>query len=96
MSIKHDPLRAGRRLWVGIPSPRLDSETIDLLEDLKPGGIILFRRNIESPDQVQRLTGELRDYCGESLHICIDQEGGRVVLISWVCGHSDQICLDFI
>lgn len=106
MSMQHDPLRAGRRLWVGIPTPELDSKTIDLLQDLQPGGVILFRRNIASPDQVFRLTGELRELCGDSLHICIDQEGGRVVrfpegvtffpgnmsLGSWACHDLQAAC----
>ncbi|MBA4683865.1 MAG: beta-N-acetylhexosaminidase [Planctomycetes bacterium] len=74
-----DPQCAGQRLWIGIPSTELDSATIELLQELKPGGIILFRRNIDSADQVRRLTRDLRKWAGESLHICIDQEGGRVV-----------------
>jgi len=64
---------------VGIPAPSLDSKCIDLLDDLEPGGVILFRRNIESADQVRQLTSKLREICGDPLHVCIDQEGGRVV-----------------
>ena len=79
MTNHQDPQRAGQRLWIGVPSTELDSATIELLQELKPGGIILFRRNIESADQVRNLTRDLRKWAGESLHICIDQEGGRVV-----------------
>ena len=42
-------------------------------------GFILFRRNCDSPDQLQRLTNSLREVTGRSdLPILIDQEGGRV------------------
>lgn len=45
----------------------------------RPWGFILFRRNIDSPDQVRALTSELRDSIGdENAPILIDQEGGRV------------------
>ncbi|MFC3713057.1 beta-N-acetylhexosaminidase [Sphingoaurantiacus capsulatus] len=44
-----------------------------------PAGFILFRRNIETPDQVRALTDSLRELSGRSdLPILIDQEGGRV------------------
>lgn len=44
-----------------------------------PAGFILFARNCESPDQVRRLTAELRACVGRSdAPILIDQEGGRV------------------
>ena len=43
------------------------------------GGVILFARNCESPEQVKKLVRELRDVSGlERLPILIDQEGGRV------------------
>ena len=43
-----------------------------------PWGFILFARNIADPDQVRRLTAELRDAVGRDAPILIDQEGGRV------------------
>ena len=43
-----------------------------------PWGFILFSRNIADPDQVRRLTGDLRDAVGRDAPILIDQEGGRV------------------
>ena len=55
----------------------------------RPWGFILFRRNIDSPDQVRALTAELRDSIGdEHAPILIDQEGGRVqrmakVIVQW-------------
>ncbi|MEM8537073.1 MAG: glycoside hydrolase family 3 N-terminal domain-containing protein [Pseudomonadota bacterium] len=46
--------------------------------EVQPVGFILFARNIDNPDQLQRLTGELRDAVGRDAPILIDQEGGRV------------------
>ena len=46
--------------------------------DAAPWGFILFARNVETPDQLRRLTGDLRDAVGRDAPILIDQEGGRV------------------
>ncbi|CAN5180332.1 beta-N-acetylhexosaminidase [soil metagenome] len=46
--------------------------------DTRPWGFILFRRNVDSPDQVRRLTADLRDSVGWDCPVLVDQEGGRV------------------
>lgn len=44
-----------------------------------PAGYILFKRNVDTPEQVRALTESLRDLAGrDDLPILIDQEGGRV------------------
>jgi beta-N-acetylhexosaminidase len=68
---------AGSFLIVGIPGPRLDEETRRILAGLRPGGVILFRRNVESVEQVQELTGGLRTLLPETV-LWVDGEGGRV------------------
>ena len=46
---------------------------------VKPWGFILFKRNVDSPGQVARLVGQLREALGEGdAPVLIDQEGGRV------------------
>src|SRR5688572_11753085 len=42
------------------------------------GGVILFSRNYESPDQLQRLTSAIHALREPALVIAVDQEGGRV------------------
>ena len=42
------------------------------------GGVILFRRNAESLEQLCRLTGALHAAAGRPLLLGVDQEGGRV------------------
>ena len=47
--------------------------------EVRPWGFILFRRNIDTPEQVRALTDELRAAIGDAdAPILIDQEGGRV------------------
>lgn len=50
----------------------------DFFRDYDPLGFILFARNVEDPDQLRRLTSDLRDAVGRDAPILIDQEGGRV------------------
>jgi len=67
----------GRLLVVGIPGMEVDAETRDALEDLCVGGVILFKRNVDSPKQIRELTRDLHKLGSRPL-ISIDQEGGRV------------------
>ena len=57
---------------------RLTSEEKKFFASADPFGFILFARNVESPDQVRALCGDLRDAVGRDAPITIDQEGGRV------------------
>ena len=72
----------GQLLMVGLPGPRMDAVARELVRDLKVGEIILFARNIESPEQVWELTRDLQREAlaaaGRPLLIAVDQEGGRV------------------
>ena len=57
----------------------LTREERRFFKDADPAGFILFKRNCEDPQQLQRLTDSLRDLTGRvDLPILIDQEGGRV------------------
>jgi beta-N-acetylhexosaminidase len=56
----------------------LTSLEADFFRDADPWGFILFARNVDSPDQLRRLTHELRAAVGRDAPILIDQEGGRV------------------
>ncbi len=49
------------------------------LREADPLGVILFKRNIEGPDQVRALTAEIRSALGrDEAMVLVDQEGGRV------------------
>jgi beta-N-acetylhexosaminidase len=71
---------AGAVLMTGIPGPRLDGATRAALETLRPSGIVLFRRNVESPDQLADLTAALHALPSHPL-VAIDHEGGRVMRV---------------
>ena len=51
---------------------------ITCFEQARPLGFILFKRNIESPDQLLRLTQHLKEIVGWNCPILIDQEGAAV------------------
>lgn len=64
---------------VGLPGPRLDEATQAFLEEHPPGGVILFRRNVESAGQLRRLVQAVHSSgAGPSPLVAIDHEGGRV------------------
>lgn len=69
---------AARAVIFGVAGPELMPGERDFLAEAAPWGFILFGRNIESPGQLRRLTGALRESVGRDAPILIDQEGGRV------------------
>lgn len=62
----------------GCAGPKLLAEEKAFYRDADPFGFILFARNVEEPEQVRRLTGDLREAVGWEAPILVDQEGGRV------------------
>ncbi|KQY93734.1 MULTISPECIES: beta-N-acetylhexosaminidase [unclassified Brevundimonas] len=63
----------------GCSGHRLAEAEKAFFADVRPWGFILFRRNVDSPEQMRALTAELRDCIGDpACPILIDQEGGRV------------------
>jgi beta-N-acetylhexosaminidase len=63
----------------GCAGHRLTEAEKAFFAEARPWGFILFRRNIDTPEQVRALTDELRAAIGDSdAPILIDQEGGRV------------------
>ncbi|MEL7150962.1 MAG: glycoside hydrolase family 3 N-terminal domain-containing protein [Pseudomonadota bacterium] len=58
--------------------PTLLPDEAAFFREANPWGFIVFQRNCETPDQLRRLTSELRESVGREAPILIDQEGGRV------------------
>lgn len=63
----------------GCSGPALSSWERAFFGEVRPWGYILFGRNIETPDQVKKLTDELRAASDDpEAPVFIDQEGGTV------------------
>lgn len=73
---------AGQRLMVGFDGLTLTDDLKYLIDTLKVGGIILFKRNVSSPEQIRALCEGAQAHaraCGQPpLLVAIDQEGGQV------------------
>ncbi|MBX3479595.1 MAG: beta-N-acetylhexosaminidase [Caulobacter sp.] len=64
---------------LGCSGPALTEREADFFRDVRPWGFVLFKRNVETPDQVRALTTALRETIDRpDAPILIDQEGGRV------------------
>jgi beta-N-acetylhexosaminidase len=68
-----------RAFITGVSGTELGTAERAFIADTRPWGFILFKRNVETPEQVTSLVRELRDAAGEpGAPVLIDQEGGRV------------------
>ncbi len=68
---------------IGLEGLTLTDDERCWLRDMPPRGVILFSRNIESPEQVTALLSEVRGIAGKDTWAAIDEEGGRVNRIPW-------------
>jgi beta-N-acetylhexosaminidase len=63
----------------GVQGLTLSAAEVAFLRDANPWGLILFRRNVQSPAQVKKLVDAFRTAVGRAdAPVLIDQEGGRV------------------
>ena len=67
-----------RAFITGIAGPALTLEERDFLRTAQPWGLIVFARNVASPEQLRRLIADFRELLGRDAPVLIDQEGGRV------------------
>ena len=71
----------GERLVFGLRGPKLTDEDIRLFRETRAGGLILYRRNFETPEQHLHLLTELESALGRRLLVATDHEGGRIVML---------------
>jgi beta-N-acetylhexosaminidase len=68
-----------RAFITGVSGTELGAAERAFIAEARPWGFILFKRNVETPEQVVSLVSELRDTAGRpEAPVLIDQEGGRV------------------
>ena len=72
-----------RALIIGLSGLELTDQEHDFCRTIDPWGLILFKRNIETPQQVKALTAAFRQAVGRpDAPVLVDQEGGRVQRLS--------------
>jgi beta-N-acetylhexosaminidase len=62
----------------GVAGPALTGEERQFLQEARPWGLIVFKRNIESPASLKALIDDFRSAVGWQAPVLVDQEGGRV------------------
>ena len=67
-----------RAFIAGCAGTILSPDERAFFRDAAPWGLIVFRRNVETPAQLLRLTSAFRDCVGWQAPVLVDQEGGRV------------------
>ena len=70
----------GQRMVIGIPGTRITPEIVRHFQELHAGGLILYRRNFDSPVQIRKLIADLEEALGRKLLVTTDHEGGRVIM----------------
>src|SRR2546422_4049225 len=68
----------GQFFYIGLPATELDTETRALVSEVQPGGIIVFGRNVASPEQLRALLDGARGLLSVEPLLGIDEEGGLV------------------
>ncbi len=81
----------GQHLFVGIPGKELTTATQRFLNDLQPGGVILFARNIGTAGELRALGHALRTELKYRPLVGIDQENGRVNRLREIAGELPTI-----
>lgn len=70
--------QVGQLLILGFDGLEVDGHLRTTLATLRPGGVILFARNIEDPRQTWKLLRDCRATTAVPMFLCVDLEGGTV------------------
>ncbi|MGH6790719.1 MAG: beta-N-acetylhexosaminidase [Pseudolabrys sp.] len=69
---------AARAFITGLAGPTITPDERAFIREAQPWGLIVFKRNISSPEQVAALVEAFRLELGVKAPVLVDQEGGRV------------------
>src|SRR5215468_6370518 len=84
-SMTADPLlslpfeqQIGQFFFIGLPGTDLDDTARAVIDEVKPGGVIIFGRNVAAPEQLRSLLDDVSERLATPPLFGIDQEGGLV------------------
>jgi beta-N-acetylhexosaminidase len=78
----------GQLLIMGFDGAEVSARLDGLLGELRPGGVILFARNLNTPAQVSGLLTTCQQRCEIPLFRCVDLEGGTVDRLRTLIAHA--------
>lgn len=78
--------KIGQMLIIEYRKPTFDSNLKNLLDEVKPGGFILFSENFQTHNQTITLINNIKKNAKIPIFISIDQEGGRVQRLKYLKG----------
>jgi beta-N-acetylhexosaminidase len=85
--------KAGQVMMIGFDGTTLTPELRAAVTDLHVGGVVIFERNVDSPEGLARLISDLQALASANgdppLLIAIDQEGGRVARLKEASGFTE-------
>jgi beta-N-acetylhexosaminidase len=85
-------VKIGQMILAGVEDETVGEDSRHIINDLHIGNIILMGRNVDSPEQVLRLTRDLQELAlsanGVPLLIGTDQEGGLVQRANYYAGFT--------
>src|SRR5512140_3773121 len=70
----------GAKLVIGFPGTKVTPDVVRQFKDTHAGGVIFYRINFESPQQIRQVITDLENALGRRLLVCVDHEGGRVIM----------------
>ncbi len=83
--------RVGQLLWIGFDGTTFGPALRRLVASVRPGGVILFSRNLLDPGQIRALTDALYRALPVPPFIALDQEGGRVNRLKGIVGPTPPV-----
>jgi beta-N-acetylhexosaminidase len=70
--------KIGQLFFIGLSGAEVDDSARELLQEISPGGVCLFARNIRESAQTRKLLDDVREYSTITPFLSLDQEGGLV------------------
>ena len=77
--------QVGQLFFVGLAGPELTATERAMIKHVRPGGFVIFGRNVAAPGQVRNLLDEIRGLLNVEPLLGIDQEGGLVDRLRKIC-----------